>query len=227
LFHRVAQTTNAHILATDMNQERFRNRYKMEAWTDITDVVGPLCNLLQTLAATLKIPVPMEVRQKLKPFGAKYTNRPPTNPVERARWSDRYVAMRVAEVDWSSSAMESESREIVRVKAMQYDMFEKSRRRNIQCAACQKQEDLDTSEERLSKCSKCMRAYYCSRECQTGHWPKHRKTCRKPPQSSLPEPLLALGESVRRGHAIGTSHGNTFYPCMFAVWLDWKYNRAS
>ena len=40
------------------------------------------------------------------------------------------------------------------------------------CLVCQKQ-------GRLMKCRRCKVARYCSVECQTAHWPVHKKTCEK------------------------------------------------
>ena len=31
---------------------------------------------------------------------------------------------------------------------------------------------------KLSLCSKCKKAFYCSRECQVAHWPKHKHLCK-------------------------------------------------
>ncbi|EJD44549.1 hypothetical protein AURDEDRAFT_114295 [Auricularia subglabra TFB-10046 SS5] len=41
------------------------------------------------------------------------------------------------------------------------------------CHACQKRD------VKLSKCSKCKKATYCGRECQTAHWPSHKAACKK------------------------------------------------
>jgi hypothetical protein len=35
----------------------------------------------------------------------------------------------------------------------------------------------DRGDTRFKKCSRCERAYYCSKECQTAAWPAHRSAC--------------------------------------------------
>lgn len=32
--------------------------------------------------------------------------------------------------------------------------------------------------ENLSKCGKCQNVFYCSKECQVGHWSLHKQACR-------------------------------------------------
>lgn len=53
-----------------------------------------------------------------------------------------------------------------------------------ECGACGKTRlagpGPETEGVKLSKCSKCMLAHYCSRECQRTAHPKHKKVCRKP-----------------------------------------------
>ena len=43
------------------------------------------------------------------------------------------------------------------------------------------------SEMRLSKCVKCERATYCSRECQKSDWNRHKKSCNKKSNKSHTE----------------------------------------
>jgi tetratricopeptide (TPR) repeat protein len=45
------------------------------------------------------------------------------------------------------------------------------------CLFCKR--NTGSANERFSKCSKCQNAYYCSRECQRGDWPRHKKICIK------------------------------------------------
>jgi hypothetical protein len=223
LFERVARIANTRVLETEMSQERVRTKYKVECYADISEVVGPLAALLQTLAYTLKIPVPTRTLQHMKPFGDGYTAREPTDPLERARWIDRYVTMRVTELDWASPAAKAPGQELTKAKKMKYIKLENQIKSNLQCAACHTLEDFD-AEQLLSKCSRCKRVYYCTRSCQTVHWPLHKKTCKNAPRSSLPEKLLTMEESIDKGYAQATADGNVVYPCQLVVWLDWKYN---
>ncbi len=39
------------------------------------------------------------------------------------------------------------------------------------CSVCNK------AEGKIQRCARCHITRYCSRECQTKDWPKHRKTC--------------------------------------------------
>lgn len=45
------------------------------------------------------------------------------------------------------------------------------------CPICNKTQN-DT-ETKLKRCTKCMSVAYCSRECQSKHWPEHSRDCRK------------------------------------------------
>lgn len=45
---------------------------------------------------------------------------------------------------------------------------------NNRCLQCQE------LAERVSKCSRCKSALYCSRKCQMGHWPVHKVSCKSP-----------------------------------------------
>jgi len=44
------------------------------------------------------------------------------------------------------------------------------------CHFCKRKEKLDDG-EKLKKCMKCRKVYYCSKECQRRDWQKHKKTC--------------------------------------------------
>jgi len=35
----------------------------------------------------------------------------------------------------------------------------------------------------IKLCAKCKEVCYCSKECQSEHWPAHKKTCKKPSPS--------------------------------------------
>lgn len=48
----------------------------------------------------------------------------------------------------------------------------------VQCTQCQKRL------EKLLKCAKCKSVWYCSKECQKKHWPKHKPTCHEDERSS-------------------------------------------
>ena len=39
--------------------------------------------------------------------------------------------------------------------------------------------DKSTGKVKFKKCSRCQAVIYCSRECQTAHYPKHKTRCRK------------------------------------------------
>jgi hypothetical protein len=47
----------------------------------------------------------------------------------------------------------------------------------MQCAGCGRARQL---EDRFKKCSRCLVARFCSRECQMQHWKKHKAVCVKP-----------------------------------------------
>ena len=47
--------------------------------------------------------------------------------------------------------------------------------KDSECAACQKTES--QLGKPLKSCAKCKVTKYCGRECQTGHWKKHKKDC--------------------------------------------------
>lgn len=44
-----------------------------------------------------------------------------------------------------------------------------------ECANCNTNTTKDGKP--LQRCSRCKGVYYCSRECQTSHWPKHKPNC--------------------------------------------------
>ncbi|KAJ7230115.1 hypothetical protein GGX14DRAFT_409997 [Mycena pura] len=46
------------------------------------------------------------------------------------------------------------------------------------CTKCFKT-DLDHPELELRRCGKCKGVWYCSKECQTAHWPQHKKSCKE------------------------------------------------
>jgi len=48
------------------------------------------------------------------------------------------------------------------------------------CKGCGKSNDDLEEGTKLLKCGKCKEMSYCSKECQKGHWAKHKATCKKP-----------------------------------------------
>ncbi|PFH45906.1 hypothetical protein AMATHDRAFT_51402 [Amanita thiersii Skay4041] len=66
---------------------------------------------------------------------------------------------------------------------------------NDRCAKCNFGVDRVFRKAPLKACSKCKTAQYCSKECQTEHWPIHRPMC-KPhdPQKTWGIQLLCKGE---------------------------------
>jgi hypothetical protein len=56
-------------------------------------------------------------------------------------------------------------------------MAEKLTRYTSECACCQKQA---TATVKLSACSRCLKTYYCSAQCQKQDWKQHKKTCSPP-----------------------------------------------
>ena len=38
---------------------------------------------------------------------------------------------------------------------------------------------IECREPPSNQCSRCLRAFYCSKECQVADWRKHKKNCRK------------------------------------------------
>ncbi|KAI9024675.1 hypothetical protein DFJ74DRAFT_705418 [Hyaloraphidium curvatum] len=44
------------------------------------------------------------------------------------------------------------------------------------CASCGKMSAKEGGE--MKRCSRCRAAHYCSKECQTAHWPQHKTVCR-------------------------------------------------
>ncbi|KIW22943.1 hypothetical protein, variant 1 [Cladophialophora immunda] len=48
------------------------------------------------------------------------------------------------------------------------------------CLACNKPKAELPIGTRLKRCSRCQKVTYCSKECQTTHWPQHKTVCRRP-----------------------------------------------
>ena len=61
------------------------------------------------------------------------------------------------------------------------------------CAGC-------GSEAAPHLCSRCQKARYCSRPCQTGHWKQHKRECKAPAPSS--EAKEGRSGSAGSGHAL-------------------------
>jgi hypothetical protein len=202
----------------DFTKQRFRSQMKAESWTDVGVIAGAFANMLITMSLFMRVPTPMNVRRHLGTFGESYTNVEPTNPIERERWSHRYFCKRLNS-DFSTDAGQLDGAEMKMTNEVKERMVEENRISSIQCGQCR---DIEPENDALfSKCSQCKMVYYCSRECQSTHWPTHKKMCTKPAKASLPEPLLNLNDSIMQAHA--KLEGNTIYPTVFAVWLHKYY----
>ena len=218
-FRRASRSACARLLGTDMRRETLPAVAGSEV--DISKVVGPLATLVQHLAIYLRITVPVEVRKHIKPFGDKYTEREPSNPVERSRWSDRFVAMRVAQLDWADPGNDSISASLVAASKATYSLFHKRRLESVQCAGCRKNEDPNGAA--FKKCSRCKTARYCSAECQKGHWRTHKRTCVMVLPKVVPaRKVMSIKESIDHSHPLATAGGNTMYPTQFVTWLVWR-----
>eukprot|EP00439_Symbiodinium_sp_Y106_P046912 s7180_g6.t1 len=57
----------------------------------------------------------------------------------------------------------------------------------------------DKEFEKLLQCAKCKKAFYCSRECQTDAWKRHKNICRKPEEEAPEASLQAwrVSQSVK------------------------------
>ncbi|KAK5452049.1 hypothetical protein LTS15_007772 [Exophiala xenobiotica] len=59
------------------------------------------------------------------------------------------------------------------------------------CVACNKSEVELPTGTGLKRCGRCQKVSYCSKECQTSHWPQHKAGCRRP-TTPLPPPHPSL-----------------------------------
>ena len=207
----------------DFRQQRFRSSTPKEFWVDVGDVAGTLASMLILLGLYFSIPTPMEVRQHLGAFGDSYTPWPPTDPLERDRWSERYFCKRLKEVDFSTEDGKEDGSEIMKGYETKAQLFADQRFTSIRCGQCQR---VEVEDELFSKCSRCKMVYYCSRECQNTHWKSHKKTCTRPAKESLPEPLLDWSESIHLANATVDESCHD-YPTMFAVWLHEHYRNKN
>lgn len=222
LVQKAQVAASVRLLKTDVRQSRVRMNMQAQGWTDIGEVLSPLVGLLQVIAYTFRIPVSDKVRKHIEPFGAGYTEREPTDPVERARWTPRYVCKRVAEEDWTTPISIQRGQLLTQMNVKKLMKMDEKRMKHIQCAACHKTDDED---QKLNKCARCKRTYYCSRDCQTEHWKIHKATCSKADRTSVPETLLSFEQMTADAYNKLTAGGYSLYPCLFVAWLDDKYNK--
>jgi hypothetical protein len=71
------------------------------------------------------------------------------------------------------------------------------------CYGCNKEQDETSGEEfKLNRCSACKIMTYCSKDCQTAHWPKHKHFCKQlkksTPTGIQSNSLLYEGYAFRR-----------------------------
>lgn len=48
------------------------------------------------------------------------------------------------------------------------------------CASCGK--ECVAEQDKLKRCTRCLRVGYCNRTCQGSHWQQHRPACRPSPE---------------------------------------------
>jgi ankyrin repeat protein len=63
----------------------------------------------------------------------------------------------------------------------------------MQCAGCGRARQL---EDRFKKCSRCLVARFCSRECQMQHWKRHKAVCVKPAKEEEKKEVDFTGRRV-------------------------------
>ena len=57
--------------------------------------------------------------------------------------------------------------------AISKDLIKVCKRQSNFCSECYKEDNIDM------RCGKCLKVYYCSRECQVKHWKFHKLICKK------------------------------------------------
>ena len=203
------------------SQEKYRGSLeKFEQWVDIGEIAGPIAHSLMLSEIFFQYPTPPQVKRHLLHFGSKYTDREPTDLLERKRWSNRYFCMRVGQVDFTTPEGQEDGAEMKYSHITKHKEKEEARMVDIQCAKCRVM--AQDGESSFKRCSKCRMIYYCSSECQREHWAIHRKECQQGHWNvDKPENLMDLTDSIERLHR--NKAGSTDYPTVFAVWLKEKY----
>jgi len=186
-----------------------------------------LCGLVLAAAMHRGVKPSDACLAKLRPVAKGYSEAMPTSPVEQVRWTARYFAKLVVDVDWTQTSdpnVRRRNTEVVDQLNVAITGLVKFRRSNAACAAgtaCL-QYDADDPDAPLVpatlRCSKCRSAHYCSKACFVNHWPSHKAACKRARTGQLPARFLSLEEGIRHSRAqVGDRQQ---YPAIFVLWLD-------